>query len=474
MFQRVTLWEVIAVGANIEHQLICKIIETQDFHTVTKLRIDESFFLSDSQTKEAFRFIRDHYHNEYTYGSVPSWQLLQSRFAGFPWVYGYDSLPTLCQELRRHKMRADIITCIDETTTAVDIDPGQAMAVMREAITRMATQHELSSDLLLSSAYEQLYTDYNTVANASGVTGIPYPWEILNEDTQGMHPSNFIVLYGRPKSMKTWVALVMAVHAYMKGMRVLIWSLEMNEIQILKRVACIICGVDYDKYKKGKLDPATQQRVWQILMTIRDEELVKVNGAGHSPALLATQPRGESSGVSALQAKMTEFKPDLVVVDGMYLMRDDRTKVRTIDWKAVAHISQDLKQTARQFQLPIIGVTQANRGADKDPKKADLAELAYADALGQDCDLCLRVHKQKDQSSQDWEIVLSIAGGRETQLDAFVINGCAASNFGFKRAFVTDPNAPQQPQQPQGKKGGGGGGNNSNSGPPALPGWGRT
>ena len=458
------------MAANVEHQLICKIVETQDFHSVAKLKIDESFFLSDSQTKEAFRFIRDHYYNEHTYGSVPSWQLLEQRFYGFPWVYSYDTLPTLCQEIRRHKMRVDLQNMADEVMQLADHDPLAAMAVLRQTATTMSTQHEITNDMLLSNAYEQLQTEYNLIANAQGVTGIPYPWDILNEDTQGMHPGQFIVIYGRPKSMKTWVALVIAVFAYLKGMRVLVWSLEMNEMQMLRRIAAILANVDYDGFKKATLDPATMQRVWQILMCVRDEEMKKINGhTGHTSSLMVTQPRGEASGMGALQAKMAEFNPDLVVVDGMYLMRDDRQKVRSIDWKAVAHISQDLKQTARIHQIPIIGITQANRGADKDPKKADLAELAYADAIAQDCDLCLRVHKQKDQNSQDWEIVLSIPGGRETQLDGFVINGMAATNFGFKRATFADPNNPPQQQQGGGKQQKQ---QNHNSGPPTLPKWG--
>ena len=462
------------MSANIEHQLICKVVETQDFHTVSKLKIDESFFLSDSQTKEAFRFIRDHFSNEQTYGSVPSWQLLQQRFHGFPWAYSYDTLASLCVEIRRYKMRADLLSVVDEVTLTVDTDPTKAMAAMREAVTRMASQHEISNDLMLSGAFEQLYAEYNSVANANGVTGIPYPWDILNDDTQGMQPGQFIVLYGRPKSMKTWVALMMACHAYMKGQRVLVWSLEMNEAQMLRRIAAIICMIDYDHFKKAKLDPAVRERVWQTLLSIRDEELVKVNHSGHTPALLATQPRGEGSGIAALSAKISEFKPDLVIVDGMYLMRDDRNKVRTIDWKSIAHISQDMKQTARMFGIPIIGVTQANRGADKDPKKADLSELAYADAIAQDCDLCMRVHKQKDQSSQDWEIVLSIPGGRETQLDAFVIHGQAATNFGFKRAIVGDAPGTNPTIPPKGGGGGSGKGGSGNSGPPTLPRWGGT
>ena len=457
------------MSANIEYQLLCKSVVTQDFHTVDKLKIDESFFLGESITKEVYRFLRDHYHNEHTYGSVPSWQILQQRFPGFPWCDTPDTLATLCQELRKNKIKAQMLSMVEDISNTVQTDPVQAMALAREWMNTVTSEHEITNDMLLSAAYEKLYEDYNMLANAGGVIGIPFPWECLNDDTQGMQKGQFIVLYGRPKSMKTWVGLNIATHAYLKGMRVLVWSLEMSEPMMLRRVTSILASVDYDKYKKAQLDPAVRDKVWQILMHIKDEELARTDHGGHSPALLVVHPKGGSNGIASLQAKIREFNPDLVLVDGMYLMRDDRQKVRSIDWKAVAHISQDLKQTASTFEIPVIGITQANRGADKDPKKADLAELAYADAIAQDCDLCMRVHKQKDQSTHEWEIVISIPGGRETQLDAFVIHGIASTNFGFKRAAVTDPNAPIPDEKK--KTGGGGGGNNS--GPPILPGWGR-
>jgi replicative DNA helicase len=447
------------LGANTELQLLCKIVELQDFHTVEKLKIDETFFLGDasvvSQTREAFRFIRDHYHNDITYGSVPSWALVQQRFYGFPWTPSWDTVPTLCQELRRLKLRSQILTLADELNQKAEVDPNVALEVVREAATTLVSQHELSGDMLLSAAGEQLYENYQLVASGHGLTGIPWPWDVLNDDTQGIHKGNFIVVYGRPKSMKTWMALYIACTAYMANMRVLVYSLEMNEIQILRRCAAIISRVEYDKFKNGKLDPATMQRVFDVLYTLRDEELAKTNG-GRSSALLATQPRSESSGIATLQAKIREFGPDLVIVDGMYLMKDDRVKQRTIDWKSIAHISQDLKRTASIMNVPIIGVTQANRSASKDPKQADLAELSYADALGQDCDLCMRVHKQKDTSTQENEIVLSFPGSREGVLDNFVIHGIPAVNFNYKRATVNDPNNPQSP--PSAPSGGGGGG----------------
>lgn len=458
------------MAASVEHQLICKIIELQDFHTVEKLKINESFFLSDpsniSQTREAFKFLRDHYHNETTFGSVPSWQILQQRFYGFPWVHSHDTIPTLCQELRRIRLRSQVLTLADELNQKADVDPYAAMNAVREAASQLASQHEMSSDLLLSGAHEKLLQEYQLVQNGQGIIGIPWPWDILNDDTQGMQDGQFIVIYGRPKSMKTWMALYTACYAYMKGMRVLIYSLEMSPIMILRRCAAIICGVEYDKFKNGKLDPATMQKVFDVLLVLRDEEQAKAHN-GHQAGILATQPTGDASGISSLQSKIREFSPDLAIVDGMYLMKDDRQKVRSIDWKAVAHISQDIKQTARVFNIPIIGVTQANRGADKDPQKADLAELAYADALGQDCDLCMRVHKQKDTTTHENEIVLSFPGSREGILDSFVIHGVPATNFLYKRATVKDPAAAPQPTN--GTTGNSGGGRKGASGATILP-----
>jgi replicative DNA helicase len=436
------------MGANIEHQLLCRIVHDQDFHTVMKMKVDETNFMTDSQTKEVFRYIRDHYHNEVTYGSVPSWQLIQSRFYGFPWAPSFDTLPTLCQEIKRQKLRASLMDLQDEMMQSVHVDPQATLERLREATIRLTSENDMgSNDMLLSNSYERLYAEYSTLANQGGLVGIPWPWPLLNDDTQGIQDGQFIIVYGRPKNMKSWVAVCVAAHAYRVGMRVLFWSLEMEEIMVMRRIAATLTNVDYGKFKSAKLDPASRDRVFQALAFMEEEERNFQSAHGHSPAFLAVKPRGQGAGIGSLQAKIREFRPDLVIVDGFYLMRDDRQKVRTIDWKAVAHISQDLKQTASMFQVPIIGVTQANRGATKDGKNADLAELAYADSLAQDCDLCIRVHKQKDQTTHEPELVLSFPGARETSLDAFVIHGIPATNFTFKRNTVQDPNAPAPQQQ---------------------------
>jgi len=277
------------MGASIEHQLLCRVIHDQDFHTVMKQKVDESCFLSDSQTREVFRFIRDHYHNEVTFGSVPSWQILQSRFYGFPWAPTYDTLATLCAEIKRQKLRADILTLQDEVLLSVNVDPMAALDRIREAAIKLTSENDTqSNDLLMSAAYEKLHTEYDTLANQGGLVGIPWPWQILNDDTQGIQDGQFIVIYGRPKNMKSWLALVIAAFAYKLGMRVLFWSLEMEEIMVIRRIAAILTGVDYGKFKGAKLDPATRDQVFQAIAFMKEEERANQQGA-HTPAFLAVR-----------------------------------------------------------------------------------------------------------------------------------------------------------------------------------------
>lgn len=459
------------MGANIEIQTVCKILEMQDFHTIQKHKIDEDFFLGDpnspSQTKEVFLFIKAHFHNQATYGSVPSWDLVQSRFYGFPYVQSFDTLPTLCEELRKTKLRSQEIKFAEEFVAQSEIDPVGALMTLREAASALSSQHEVSNDLLLSNIYDQMISEYEMVATGGGITGYPWPWTIMNEDTQGIHKQQFVVIYGRPKSMKSWVALFIAAYCYLKGLRVLVYSLEMTPMQILRRVACIIARVDYGKFKSAKLDPASKARVFEALQFLKYEETHHTSADGHKAGFLASQPQGESSGIGSLQAKIREFRADIAIVDGMYLMRDDRQKLRSIDWKAISHISQDLKQTARTFDIPIIATTQANRKADKNGKESDVAEVSYADAIGQDCDLALKVHKQKDKDTKELELVISLPASRDGKLDSFVIHGIAAGNFEFKRLPSTtdDDNQNNGPAS----QGGGGGHKNGTRQTPVLP-----
>ncbi len=429
------------MSANIELSLLTRVVETHDFHSLEKLKIDEGYFLTP-EAREVFRFLRDTFHNPQTAGLVPTIDFIRYRFPSLHLSSPPDAVPVLCQQLRQDRIRMELLTLAQSINDRANLDVGSVLAEIRAKSVELSSLSEVGSDLSMANAYDMLWNQYSMVQNTGGMLGIPYPWEALNEETQGMQGSQFIVLYGRPKSMKTWIAGYMAKHAYFAARkRVLFYTKEMNVGLVAQRMACLFAGVDYKTFKNGKLQPELRDRVFYILRQLKDDELsMSVGGnKARNPYFILTTDRGSTGGVSWLRAKIRETDPDLVVVDGMYLMPDDRGGKHTQEHHRMMHISRDLKGAAQEFDIPIVGVTQANRGADKS-KGDDLTELAFSDALGQDADAVFRVSKVEkiEDNILRTYIYLKAPGLREGRFDGIVLRGEPATSFDYVRTMVPE------------------------------------
>jgi hypothetical protein len=129
-------------------------------------------------------------------------------------------------------------------------------------------------------------------------------------------------------------------------------------------------------------------------------------------------------GVAWLQSKIEQYRPDVTFVDGLYLMNDDRSTKRTADWQRVMHISRDIRQMILEAHVPVVATMQANRAAAKN-SSAELDEIAFADAVGQDITQGFRVINEKSGPT----IALIAGGSREYQLHGLRINGVPCVDF---------------------------------------------
>lgn len=451
--------------SNLEFALISRVIQDGDFQTLEKLRFSEEHF-SSPETREVFKYLRDTFHGSTTFGQVPSFDMVRYRFPAFFFAPANDTVHVLASELRKDKLRLDVQALGEQIKQMAEADPMAALAKLKAEAINLGHITDVSEDLSISGIYSQLLSRYELVANSQGVIGIPFPWQVLTEETQGMQPGQFFIFYGRPKNMKTWIAILIAVNAYsVARRRVLYVTREMPAIQIMQRAACILARVDYGKFFKGKLQPETKARVFTILRELMEDEQTAGASGSHQPFLVVTADRsahggagGGGGGVSWIQGKIRDLRPDLVIVDGMYLLKDDRSNQRSVDWKAIAHVSQDLKLTSQEFDIPVLGVTQANRASDA-KKGEDLTELAYADAFGQDADGVFRVSKIKkidEQTKQKHtEILLTAPGLREGEFDGIVVNARPAYDFSYIRTVVNLEDESSKEDYGDGKKKGG-------------------
>ena len=97
---------------------------------------------------------------------------------------------------------------------------------------------------------------------------------------------------------------------------------------------------------------------------------------------------GVSFGELFLQAKIEEYEPDIVFIDGIYLMVDDDLNSRKAQWEQLNHISRGLKITAENYQVPVIATTQAWKKSAKPGSKGDesVDDIAYSGGMAQNAD----------------------------------------------------------------------------------------
>ncbi len=101
------------MAANIEYQVLSMTIDRQDFHSLERLRIDGDYFYSP-ECRTIYQYLWEHFHKTETFGSVPSWQIINTIFPSFPNTPSADTIDTLCEQLRLAKMRLELLSGADK------------------------------------------------------------------------------------------------------------------------------------------------------------------------------------------------------------------------------------------------------------------------------------------------------------------------------------------------------------------------
>jgi replicative DNA helicase len=228
--------------------------------------------------------------------------------------------------------------------------------------------------------------------------------------------------------LKTWLLIASAVHAFKMGKRPLLISKEMPTDQIRRRVHALFSGIDYTALRTGRLTPREEKHYFEDLEAFSE----------HDPFILSGDDE-DKGGVMSVATKIREYDPDVVYIDGVYLMHDDRTNKRTSDWQGIAHITQDLKRMAKQLDIPVIGSTQANRSAEKS-KGESKSEVAFGDSFTQDADYLIRIIHEKQQQ-EDKEAIITLPVIRESAGCTFTINAFIAKDLSQKRVTETEEEA---------------------------------
>jgi replicative DNA helicase len=225
------------------------------------------------------------------------------------------------------------------------------------------------------------------------ITGLPTGFDRLDRMTAGFHAGDLVIVAGRPGMGKTAFAVNLGVNACItRNVPIAIFSLEMPKEQIVRRMLCSEARVDSSRLRTGQLT--------------RDDWPKLANAAGTLSELPIWIDDTAGLTVMELRAKTRRLKADkglgLVVVDYMQLMRSgSRNESRE---QEISEISRSLKAIAKELGLPVIALSQLNRGVEtrgvKD-KRPQLADLRESGAIEQDADTILFIYRDEVYHKDD-------------------------------------------------------------------------
>ena len=190
-----------------------------------------------------------------------------------------------------------------------------------------------------------------------GLTGIPTGFGKLDKLTSGWQKSDLVIVAGRPAMGKTTFALSLAKNAAVDNqIPVAIFSLEMTNVQLVNRLISNVCSIEGNKILSGQLDEAEFARL--------DKYRARL---GNAPIYIDETP---SLRIFELRSKARRLVQDkgvqLIIIDYLQLMTA-RTNNYGSRQEEVATISRQLKGLAKELNVPVIALSQLNRGVDNRP-----------------------------------------------------------------------------------------------------------
>jgi replicative DNA helicase len=235
----------------------------------------------------------------------------------------------------------------------------------------------------LQSAMDQLEAIYGRDVE---VIGLPTGYTDLDHILLGMQPQNLIVVAARPSVGKSAFAIGAASHVAVAEQKpVLLFSMEMGQLEITKRILASEAGVPARKLQLGNLNEQEWDKIVRAIGRLGDAKLF----IDDNPHCTIMEMRAK-----ARRTKAREGELGLIIVDYLQLMTTSQhVENRQTE---VSELSRGLKLLARELECPVMALSQLNRQLEyRQDKRPMLADLRESGSIEQDSDVVLFLYRDE-------------------------------------------------------------------------------
>ncbi|CCH77885.1 Replicative DNA helicase [Nostocoides japonicum T1-X7] len=255
----------------------------------------------------------------------------------------------------------------------------------------------------LAELLEPTLDEIEAASGRSGeMIGVPTGFVDLDELTHGLHPGQMIVVAARPAVGKSTLGIDVARAAAIKhGLTTAVFSLEMSRSEITMRIMSAEASIQLQELRKGTLGDAG----WQKLARVTSE-------ISSAPLFIDDSPNMSLMEIRAKCRRLKQLNDlRLVVIDYLQLMSSGK-KVESRQ-QEVAEFSRALKLLAKELGVPVIAISQLNRGPEqRTDKRPQMSDLRESGSIEQDADVVILLHRDRTDPEREGEADVIVAKHR--------------------------------------------------------------
>ena len=374
--------------ASSEQLLISKVIQEQDISYPLKHGVKSDHFTKEWGT--VWTWLISYWR---THGSVPTDRAINMEFGDIK-VLDAKSEPfsALVDEMFASYRQRNLVEAMSAAMPALNAgNTSEAFKLLSAGVQKAGADVARLRDVNLIETWEarlEKYDELRKMPNA--IRGIPTGINGLDRITSGFRPQQLITFVGEAKKGKSLMTLMMANAAHLHGKQPLFVSFEMSAEEQAARYDAIVAKVPYSNILRANLSDLEFEKVRNTLRMRKNMH-----------PFIITEDTSSLTTVSSIAAKLQEYKPDILFVDGVYLMDDENGEPKGSP-QALTNITRSLKRLAQTADIPIIGTTQVLswKLGNKKSRRVTVDSIGYTSSFAQDSDLVLAVESDPDIEDQ--------------------------------------------------------------------------
>lgn len=364
----------------IELQIINRILSDKNLNIINNNNIDSSMF---TKHKSEFDYIINHFN---TYGNVPDTTTFLSFFNNFDIIDVKESEEYLVNTLREQSLFDRTLPILQKASEIMETNSNDAVEYLLSKLGTLKN-HTTKAINLIEEADIRLEAYLERTKNSAKMvtySGFEEVDKVLGGFNQG---EELVCILGRLGQGKSWVLDKLVVEAWKQGRRVGIYSGEMSANQVGYRLDTLISNL------------SNKSLMYGYELKEYKEYIDKLKTEKNPIMIITPEDLGGFLNITKLERFIHEYKLDIVAIDQLSLMEDERSGKSTENRFKQANITRDLFALSTKHKIPIYLAIQANRmGArSKDEKGTpDIENIAESDAIGQNASRVISMRNKGD------------------------------------------------------------------------------